>query len=658
MRRLVMLAAVAAVAFTPAFTASAGPAISPEPAVYGALTQLPGGAGCIVNQSTPLCQTEQGIAPSSDVAVAPNGKYVATADEQYNAVVVWKRHSDGSLTFVSCASETGTISGTPSHTCLPDANLQTLSSVTFTGDGKNLLATSYDGGFGELSNYNFAPATGAVSFNPTTPCVNSDGSNGCKKRAALGSADDVVEDPVSNRVYVGSDVGLVGFSRDTATGGLTEFSCVDETGDDGCETNAAIEGADSVAVDPVSGLVWVASRDGEAVVSERVASNGVLTKNQCFWSAASAHGCSKTAAVYAPSGITVGPTDTIGARNIYVTDYNGNVLLNFATSGTSGSAAYEGCRSYNGTVGDRGVSCTTDVNLEEPQGVVVSPDGRNVYIASDRSNPPQGSQVIAAYSRDLTTGALTPLPDPYACIKAGSASGSCPVGNGIDDPWRVAVSPDGANVYLADRFGDSTEIFSREVPPVCVASTTHSAKDAKVTITLPCVDANGDSLKYTMSSVKHGKLGKVNSGKVTFTPTLGFHGTASFTVSASDGGLSSAKATAKITASKGAMSLTLVHSSVPVKAKKHADLRLSCAGPSGQKCVGTVALHTATGGASYGSKKLSIAAGKHATVTVTLNSAGRHAVTHSSHVAAKLKAHYVKDAGHTVTLSKSVTLKS
>jgi DNA-binding beta-propeller fold protein YncE len=100
-------------------------------------------------------------------------------------------------------------------------------------------------------------------------------------------------------------------------------------------------------------------------------------------------------------------------------------------------------------------SCASGAGLDDPGGVAVSPDGRNVYVASGR---PGGTSAVAVFDR-AGDGALTQKVGLAGCI-ADVGSASCVDGVGLDDAHTVKVSPDGANVYVAGPFG-GIAVFDR-----------------------------------------------------------------------------------------------------------------------------------------------------------------------------------------------------
>jgi DNA-binding beta-propeller fold protein YncE len=86
--------------------------------------------------------------------------------------------------------------------------------------------------------------------------------------------------------------------------------------------------------------------------------------------------------------------------------------------------------------------------------IAVSPDGRNVYVASSKSN------AIAIFVRDKRTGALRQAKGSRGCIAAKGAGGCAPA-IGLDGPNSVAVSADGKTVYATSRTSGSITTFRR-----------------------------------------------------------------------------------------------------------------------------------------------------------------------------------------------------
>jgi hypothetical protein len=515
-----------------------------HPTVGGALTELAGKSGCFVYGANPLCTPSPNLYAPKNLAVSPDGKQVATVSDSYDVVVIWDRGKAGKLSFSRCISLTGTAgTGDTAYSCLPDAQLDEPSAAYFTADGKSLLITSNN----SLVNLDRNPTTGALTPNGLTPCVNVDGSGGCSKVRSLADANSIGEFDFFDHgeIYVGSGSNsggaLIAFRRDPSTRRLDKFDCLNESGTIGCREDVALDGVSALTVDQNSGTIWATSYYGGTLNSFYINTTGSASLDpiKCFWSSATTSTCTRVKAIVAPTGLTMSQGDSGTPRSIYVTDYNNDALVEFADNNDTGFGVYEGCRSYTGTIPDTGAPCAMDPNVQGAVGVVVSADNKSVYVAAERSNPAQGAQVVAAYSRDTGSGAISPLPAPYACVRSPDVSPNCAVANGMYDPFLLAITPDGSNVYVMDRLGNGFLTLQRSLPPTCRAVAKHTKHDKAARFSLHCKDPNDDSLGYVITKVKHGKVGKVKHGKVTFTPKKHFKGTASFKVAVTDGGLAS-----------------------------------------------------------------------------------------------------------------------
>jgi len=83
--------------------------------------------------------------------------------------------------------------------------------------------------------------------------------------------------------------------------------------------------------------------------------------------------------------------------------------------------------------------------LGGPFDVAVSPDGAHVYVAAVES-------AVAVFARDPTSGRLT-----FVEVERQGVNGV----DGIAGAFALTVSPDGAHVYVGNRSGNSVAVFSR-----------------------------------------------------------------------------------------------------------------------------------------------------------------------------------------------------
>jgi 6-phosphogluconolactonase (cycloisomerase 2 family) len=85
--------------------------------------------------------------------------------------------------------------------------------------------------------------------------------------------------------------------------------------------------------------------------------------------------------------------------------------------------------------------------IDQPAAIAIPPDGAQVYVAGS------GSNAVAIFARNAETGALAP---------AGVVRDGPRVESALDQPGDVAISPDGAHVYVAGFDADALSVFSRD----------------------------------------------------------------------------------------------------------------------------------------------------------------------------------------------------
>jgi DNA-binding beta-propeller fold protein YncE len=139
-------------------------------------------------------------------------------------------------------------------------------------------------------------------------------------------------------------------------------------------------------------------------------------------------------------------------RNVYVASFQGvAAFLRYPATGAlkqlSGSAACVALRGMDG--------CAPGRALDAAASVTVSPDGHNVYVASS------GSNAVAVFSRDPTTGEISQLSGLAGCTSEGATEG-CQQGNALRGAFSVTVSPDGRFAYVGALYSSSIVSFERD----------------------------------------------------------------------------------------------------------------------------------------------------------------------------------------------------
>jgi DNA-binding beta-propeller fold protein YncE len=295
-------------------------------------------------------------------------------------------------------------------------------------------------------------------------CYSETGTAGaCVNGKALERPKSVAVSPDGRSVYVASSVSdaVVVFDR-YASGVLGQkvdvAGCVSETGTGGvCADGVALDSPAWVEVSPDGRNVYVASYTSLAVaVFDRNASTGALTQKAgtagCVSETGTGGACANGVALNGAVSVAVSPD----GRNVYVTSDTSSAVAVFDRNASTGAlmqmAGVTGCVSETGTGG----SCANGVALLSPEAVAVSPDGKTVYVASG------GSDAVAVFDRDASTGALTQKAGVAGCVSETGTAGACADGVALDGPYSVAVSPDGRSVYVGSSTSDAVAVFDRD----------------------------------------------------------------------------------------------------------------------------------------------------------------------------------------------------
>lgn len=200
-----------------------------------------------------------------------------------------------------------------------------------------------------------------------------------------------------------------------------------------------------VAVSPSGKYVLATGATGDALVSyRRDGGSGALT-----YLGAAQNAVGGVTGMGYPVDVAYSPDSQFA----YVAGYTSNAIAIFKQVTTTASNL--------SFVGSIAATTLTTQTLNGPNGLVVSPDGKNVYVAAYTAN------VLAVYRRDAKTGLLTPIQTRFQGDCQDVTRGLCIIGglgslNGLNGAYHVAISPDGRNVYMTGQANNSLVTFNRD----------------------------------------------------------------------------------------------------------------------------------------------------------------------------------------------------
>jgi DNA-binding beta-propeller fold protein YncE len=223
--------------------------------------------------------------------------------------------------------------------------------------------------------------------------------------------------------------------------------CIVEGGAPDCQAGRGLEGPAGVAVSPDGNNVYVVGgvRDiasSAIAIFDRDPQSGELSQKPdaagCI-AAKAGGGCGEGSGLVGARGIAVSPD----GKSVYVGSGISDAVAIFDRNVETGALTQKpgtaACISLDGD-DNAGHSCAPARGLDFAEGVVVSPDGKDVYVASIQSG------AVTSFQRDAVTGALAQLPGEDGCISFRTLP-ECALGHGLFNVGALAISADGKSLY-------------------------------------------------------------------------------------------------------------------------------------------------------------------------------------------------------------------
>ncbi len=406
--------------------------------------------------------TVSGLSGAYSVYVSPDSKHVYVGSTEDSSVAVFERdENNGSLSFVEkLTDDMGGVDGlngviaistSPDGSFLyangayedklsifsRDANTGELSyinaltngsnnvdgmsfpiALNFSQDGENIYVAGFYADAIVVFDRNVL--TGELFFiNKETASV--DGIDG------MGGANAIAMSPDGRNAYVcGKSENSIAVLERSLGNGQLNFVKKYTDGTDGVD---GLRNADDVVVSPDGKQVYVCSF-GEHAISVFNRNN---TTGELAFAAVHKDGQNGNDGLNGANAITISPD----GKNVYAVAYWEHGLSVFDRNTTNGSLSFQQVFKDN----TNGVD-----GLSRPSDVIVSPDGKQVYVCS------VFDKAVAVFNRNTTNGSLT-----YVERHKDGVSGV----DGLNGAGGLAISPDGQQLLVAGTNDNALAVFDR-----------------------------------------------------------------------------------------------------------------------------------------------------------------------------------------------------
>jgi 6-phosphogluconolactonase (cycloisomerase 2 family) len=313
-------------------------------------------------------------------------------------------------------------------------------------------------------------------------CISHDGSDGCTDADLLFGAFALTISVDGRHAYVAAidSRAVAALARDKRTGALSQLpspmGCISQTGHGGtCATGKGLHAPLAATITPDGKHVYVVSQQRDPITLSALAlfardqSTGALTQlpgaDGCISEDPGAGACTPGIGLRGAAAVAVSPD----GRHVYVASQIDAVAV-FARNDATGALTQlpepYGCISQSGNGG----RCTQGRALDGARSLVVSKDGRFVYVASELS------RAVAVLARDRRTGALSQLAGEAGCVANDGSIEMCTQAVGLGGPTSLALGRNGKFAYVVSAVSDELAVLARDRKTGTLASV-HCVKD-------------------------------------------------------------------------------------------------------------------------------------------------------------------------------------
>lgn len=361
--------------------------------------------------------------------------------------------------------------------CAEAQGLATPTGIAVSSDGRNVYVAA--SGDDAIAVFSRNPSTGALTaLSGAAGCVAESTDTGCTGAHLLFDVSALAVSPDGRNVYAAGSKGIAVFGRRTDSGALAQLpgtaGCVaGDTADGACTPVTALDDATSVAVSPDGRNVYAGSSSATVAVFAR-GTTGALSQlggtAGCLAplpdddedTVEPALPCARTGDLNTPPANSLEDRSPIAVspdgRNVYVATYGS--VATFTRAAASGALMAGGCLARAETAGS-GSQCLEGRGLGAPQSIVAGAQTVAVSSAPIIIDV-EWDDGIALMRRDLVSGALAQAPGPTGCVTTMGSSG-CAIAHGLTGYSSsdfvldsVALSGDGLSLYVGTTAGSGS----------------------------------------------------------------------------------------------------------------------------------------------------------------------------------------------------------